>query len=128
MGRKIWYTKTFAVLAAVDAGLPRFGIEETTDRYGVATYAIREPFNPEVHDHLIAIGYTFIPRPAEWDDGDPENGPGTGGYDEWDEYEGPAEYIAIDRSGHVVHREDRDLEFEAWIDKMNTVECDRFAR
>jgi hypothetical protein len=127
MARKIWYTKDFAALAATDAGLPRWGIEEWTDRYGVTAYAIREPTNPDLHDHLTALGYDFDPMPAEFDDGDPENGPGTGGHPPYDQYIGPDEFIMIE-DGHVVHRAARDLDLERWIDGMNSVECDGISR
>ena len=118
MTRKIWYTKAQAEMSAIEQDLKRYGIEESTDRYGVTTYAIREPYNPELHDHLIDLGFNYDPMPAEFDDGDPENGPGTWGHPPYDQYTASDEYICIDEGGHVVHRENRDLEFEVWIDEQ----------
>ena len=118
MTRKIWYTKTQAEMAAIEQDLKRYGIEESPDRYGVTTYAIREPYNPELHDHLIDLGFNYDPMAAEFDDGDAENGPGAWWHPPYDQYTASDEYISIDDGGHVVHRENRDLEFEAWIDEQ----------
>jgi hypothetical protein len=98
--------------------LTRFGIVHWPQRGydDVDRYTVREPFNPELHDWLVELGYAFTPHPAEWDDGDAENGPGSGGCDDWDQYEGPDEYIIIEPSGRVAHRAARDLELEAFID------------
>lgn len=79
--------------------------------------AARQPFNPQLHAELLAKGYVFTPMEAEFDDGDPENGPGQDGSPPYDEYQGPDEYVFVDEDG-TAHHEARDHELEAWIDQM----------
>ena len=110
------YTERSARARAEEAGLIDYGIVQHMERDGVMIYWARQAFNLELHRELLERGYVFQPFPAEFDDGDPESGPGTDGCDAWDQYQGSDEYIIIDPSGHVVHRSDRDLEMEAWID------------
>ena len=81
----------------------------------------RNPFNQQVHDHLKAMGYFLIQYEAEFDDGDPENGPGTWGCPAYDEYSSDDEYIVIGDDGNVVHREERDLEQERCLQSQFTI-------
>jgi hypothetical protein len=76
----------------------------------------REPYNLDIHAHLTALGFELTQYEADFDDGDPENGPGIYGCPPFDEYRDSSEYICIDMHGEVVNREDRDLALEAWID------------
>jgi len=78
-------------------------------------------FNPDIHAQLIDLGYAYEAIPAYFDDGDSENGPGPYGSPPYDEYTGPDEYICIDEKGHVVWREARDLELEAWFDEQQAL-------
>jgi hypothetical protein len=80
----------------------------------------REPFNVAVHDQLTVLGYELTQhREDYWDDGDAESGPSLNGGPAYDEYCGPDEYICIDEQGHVVHRDDRNLELEQWLDDQD---------
>ena len=77
------------------------------------------PFNQDIHDNLVAMGYVPTLYECTFEDvGDAENGPELTGDPAFDEYKGPAEYVIVDESGHVVHREERDLVFEAWIEEQ----------
>jgi hypothetical protein len=54
------------------------------------------------HDFLTEdVAYIHTHIPADFDDGDPENGPGTDGYDEFDLYEGDSHDIIMQR-GKIV--------------------------
>jgi hypothetical protein len=74
-------------------------------------------FNPELHTHLVELGFTYTYYPPEFDDGDPENGPGTWGCPAFDEYEDATTRVIIDQEGHVEVTL-RDLELEAWLDDI----------
>jgi hypothetical protein len=70
------------------------------------------------HEFLTDQGaYTHYHVPAEFDDGDPENGPGTVGFDEVDVYEGDS-HIIILRRGIIIDLVPRDWEFEVFIEEM----------
>jgi hypothetical protein len=71
-------------------------------------------FNLALHEHLTALGYIHTRREAEFDDGDPENGPGTWSCPAYDEYEGPDEYVFATEIGGL-DREARDTQFEQWL-------------
>jgi len=54
------------------------------------------------HDFLTDQGcYVHTHFDADFDDGDPENGPGTSGHDEYDLYEGDSHDIILQR-GRLV--------------------------
>lgn len=73
------------------------------------------PYNLALHEHLISLGYVHTHNEADFDDGDPENGPGTyGGHCAFDQYEGPDEYCFASEAG-VLDRQARDLELEKWM-------------
>jgi hypothetical protein len=65
----------------------------------------------DVHDHMIALGYVHTYTAPDFDDGDAENGPGTGGHDEFDTYEDADEYIIFVR-GEFKHHQLVDKEME----------------
>jgi hypothetical protein len=75
------------------------------------------PFNLALHEHLLALGYKYTAHEAEFDDGDPENGPGTWGCPAYDEYEGPADYVFYSEIGESG-TELRDLEMEKRFDQQ----------
>lgn len=55
------------------------------------------------HELLTDEGcYTHVHYEADFDDGDAENGPGSGGHDEYDEYNGDSHYFIFQR-GNLVH-------------------------
>lgn len=65
---------------------------------------IEGPFNPFAHEMLTSDGaFIHTHMEADFDDGDAENGPGYGGHDAYDLYEGESHDIVIDRSGLIVH-------------------------
>jgi hypothetical protein len=70
--------------------------------------------NPTVHSQLSALGYEHEHIPADFDDGDAENGPGTWGHPAFDTYTGPDYYVHVNASG-ILHIEKRDHQLEAWI-------------
>jgi hypothetical protein len=72
--------------------------------------------NPIVHSQLSALGYWHEHVEAEFDDGDPESGPGTWGHDAFDRYTGPDHYLYADETG-ILHVEPRDHVLEAWIEE-----------
>ena len=77
------------------------------------------PFNSGIHAVLVEMGYEYKHYECTFEDvGDPENGPQLDGDPAFDEYKSADEYIIISECGRVVHREDRDLEFEKWIDEQ----------
>lgn len=79
----------------------------------------RDPFNADIHAALLAEGFAFTPHEADFeDDGDGESGPHLTGGPAWDEYESDDERIVVAHNGAVVHREPRDLAFEAWVEKQ----------
>jgi hypothetical protein len=50
------------------------------------------------HDFLTDQGaYVHTHVDADFDDGDPENGPGTGGHDQYDLYEGDSHDLILQR-------------------------------
>lgn len=77
------------------------------------------PINQSAHDGLTALGYKHTHTPAEFDDGDAENGPGHGGHDAFDTYESDIDYVIIDVHGHFVHHELRDLSLERFLEAQS---------
>lgn len=73
------------------------------------------PYNEDAHQQLLALGYEHENMPAEFDDGDAENGPGSWGHPPYDEYTSNDDYIIIDQAGQFVHHEMRDLELEHFV-------------
>lgn len=62
------------------------------------------PFNPEVHDNLLTLGFTHAQYEADWhDDGDAESGPHLAGGPGWDEYlrESDMTKVCVDEDGSV---------------------------
>jgi hypothetical protein len=103
---EIHYTRQAADKWAQSQGLTRYGVEKSL--IGATTYTVRGTFNPDVHDQLVALGYEFIPQAeSAWES--------SGDQDAWDYYKGASETISIDRAGHVIDRQDRDLAEEAWF-------------
>ena len=73
------------------------------------------PFNPALHEHLMALGYVRVRHAASWEDvGCGETGPMLEGGPAYDEYAGPDEYVYSSEIG-VLDRQPRDLEFEAFV-------------
>jgi hypothetical protein len=114
MKKREIFTTEAAARAAASCRLQPWGVVEYPPNCdgGAYSYELRQPFNLEIHHHLVSLGYEFTPFPAEFDDGDPENGPGFGGCAAWDQYQNASEYICVESDGRVVHREDRDLNVE----------------
>jgi hypothetical protein len=75
-----------------------------------------EPLNAALHECLTALGYVRTYNEPEFDDGDPENGPGTWGCPGYDEYESATDRVFYDEMGGS-HYEVRDLELEKWIEQ-----------
>lgn len=73
-------------------------------------------YNEDAHKQLVALGYEYERVEAEFDDGTPEDGPGTWGHPPYDQYTSDVDYIIIDESGHFVHHEMRDLKLEEFLD------------
>lgn len=72
------------------------------------------PFNLALHEHLTALGYSWVQHEETWEDvGDAENGPELTGGPAFDEYTGPDEIVCASASGDVG-REARNLEAEAY--------------
>lgn len=68
------------------------------------------------HEALLMNGYEFLFCPCEIEDsGDAESGPMITGHAAYCQYRSDWEYVFTER-GLVVHREPRNLEFEAWLD------------
>lgn len=68
---------------------------------------LKEPetkiFNQAAHEHLIAQGYLFSYHPADFDDGDSENGPGSWGHDAYNCYAGQEELVYVAANGTADH-------------------------
>jgi hypothetical protein len=81
----------------------------------------RLPTNMDVHQNLIALGYTHTYTPADGgDQGDAENGPSyKGGHDEFDTYESDHDYVIIDHAGRFAHYEVRDHALEQFLERGN---------
>jgi hypothetical protein len=101
----------------VDGRTARLRMIEEAKRRALSGH---EALNPGVHQHMIEMGYRHSYSPAEFDDGDAENGPGHGGHDEFDTYESADDYVVIDARGHFAHHEKRDLELERFLDQNQT--------
>lgn len=72
------------------------------------------PYNLALHDHLVSLGYLHTHENADFDDGDPENGPGTWSHPAFDMYEGPDEYVFVSEMGET-DRQNRDNDLERWL-------------
>jgi hypothetical protein len=70
-------------------------------------------FNEAAHAHLLSVGYTHLRVEAEFDDGDPENGPGVWGAPAYDVYTGYEEIVGIGSHG-LASFVKRDIERERW--------------
>lgn len=94
-------------------------IGECTELYGAMALAEvdPEPINPEVHAHMLEMGYSYQYYPVYEEGGDAENGPGLVVPD-YDEYTSQDDVVIIDQGGHFAHFEKRDLELEKWIDEQ----------
>lgn len=77
------------------------------------------PFNGFIHRLLTESGYTYIHFEAEFDDGDPENGPGTWGSPPFDEYSSETHRVVVDEYGWPIYMEARDLAFEAYCKRYD---------
>lgn len=69
------------------------------------------PFNPEVHDNLLPLGFTWTQYEADWyDDGDAESGPHLAGGPGFDEYlrESDMTKVCVDEDGAVGYFGDAD--------------------
>ncbi len=70
------------------------------------------PFNRALHEHLLALGYTWSRADESWEDhGDAEHGPELSGGPAFDRYTGPAEHVHFSEDGHA-HVEAIDLAWE----------------
>jgi hypothetical protein len=79
---------------------------------------MRKPINPIAHQFLTDQGAAVLVDQieADFDDGDPENGPGTWGHPECDVYQSESHNIGIDWRG-MTH-EPRDFAMEEFADEM----------
>jgi hypothetical protein len=77
------------------------------------------PYNPEIHAHLVELGYerTWYEDSFE-DDGDGESGPHLIGGPAYEEYASATDYIFFVEGGHFAHYQLRDLEMEKFVDQM----------
>jgi hypothetical protein len=57
------------------------------------------PVNLAAHEHLLSCGYEHEYVPPDFDDGDPENGPGTWGYPGFDVYTSDEDQVFICENG-----------------------------
>lgn len=64
----------------------------------------RPPINPEAHRLLTDQGTAVLIEQgeADFDDGDPENGPGCGGHPEYDRYQDGSHDICIEWRGMFI--------------------------
>jgi len=72
------------------------------------------PYNLALHNHLVLLGYLHSHENADFDDGDPENSPGTWGHLAYDTYEGLDEYVFVSETGET-DRQNRDNDLERWL-------------
>jgi hypothetical protein len=73
------------------------------------------PVNPAAHEFLTANGYTHQYYPPDYDDGDPENGPGTWGCPGYDLYTSEEDEVYIDEYTKEAMVQARDKDLEDWL-------------
>lgn len=77
-------------------------------------HGAHRPFNLALHEHMMALGYSWTHQPATWEEsGDAENGPCLDGCPAYDEYTGIDEYVYSGEYG-VLASCAIDLEWEAF--------------
>lgn len=78
-----------------------------------------------IHEELISKGYEHIHHDEYVEDyGDCESGPMVHYTPECDEYYNDEERIYVENN-EIVHREQRDKDFEEYIERMG-IECDNY--
>jgi hypothetical protein len=78
---------------------------------------VRKPFNLNAHANMVAEGFMYVQHEADFeDDGDAESGPHLVGGPAWDEYVDKDMRFIFSNNGVLVHQENYDPEFEAFID------------
>jgi hypothetical protein len=88
-------------------------------RRGKATMQTIAHKNTFAHCMLTDQGcFVHTHAEADFDDGDPENGPGTVGYPAFDVYEGDSHDLVIDQTGLIVHAEPIDWVLSIWLDQQ----------